>query len=54
MDREFFQNYDQIMYERQCKELGIDPAGNDEYDDEYDDTYDENTNCDEIEPESFK
>ena len=56
MDREFYRNYDNIMYERECKELGIDPVINEkvEYEDEYDDTYDANTNaCDEIEPESL-
>lgn len=56
LDREFYKNYDQIMYERECKELGINPESNmiAEYEDEYDDTYDDNTNAnDEIEPESF-
>ena len=56
IDREFYRNYDHIMYERECKELGLDPVKNEqvEYEDEYDDTYDAVTNAnDEVEPESF-
>ncbi len=56
IDREFYKNYDHIMYERECKEMGLDPVKNElvEYEDEYDDTYDAVTNAnDDVEPESF-
>ena len=51
LNRDFYKNYDAIMYERQEKN-GENPE---EYDDEYDDTYDANTNTIEqnLEPESF-
>ncbi len=56
INRDFYKNYDHIMYERECKELGLDPVKNEqaEYEDEYDDTYDAVTNAnDEVEPESL-
>jgi hypothetical protein len=51
LNRDFYKNYDAIMYQRQEK-YGENPE---EYEDEYDDTYDANTNTIELnlEPESF-
>ena len=48
LNRDFYKNYDEIMYKRAISE-----EHPEEYEDEYDDTYDENTNTAEMETESF-